>query len=145
MERRTDACEDEIPLLERTPLLLYGGCNRNVHRDATQSVETCQNGTVAFSNASGTRSTGLFDAKIANDVDAWNFVCAFGIDRPRGRSVSKISLFCSVFFFFSSARASAGTRLRARSPSRSLPAPKARTAAGAEKKTKKKKKERTWG
>lgn len=62
-----------------------------MHRDSRTSVETFQNGTVAFYNDSNVRATGLFDMRItANDAarDSWNFVCTFTWDEPHTATCS---------------------------------------------------------
>ena len=74
-----DACGATAPLaLSRAPSWTYAGCDRDVVRNETRSVETCQNGTLTIYNAS--RASNLFDVKIANPTDAWHFVC--GTSRP---------------------------------------------------------------
>ena len=79
------SCGARFPLLEEGGTMFYEGCNRNVARNTTRSVESCQNGTVTFYNTSDYGATGLFDLRITANVpthDSWNFVCTFTVDRP---------------------------------------------------------------
>lgn len=79
------ACKDSFPMLREQDQFLYSGCNRNVPRNTTGSIETCQNGTVTVYNTSSTPKTGLFDVSIAANVpthDVWNFVCALARGTP---------------------------------------------------------------
>lgn len=72
----TQPCDGVRPLL--TTPFAYSGCNRNVHRNSTVSVETCQNGTLTAYNQSV--ASGLFDISIQADIathDQWHFVCSF--------------------------------------------------------------------
>ena len=76
LARLADPCTSVRPVLSTTPFF-YSGCNRNVHRNSTVSVETCQNGTLTVYNAS---ESGLFDVAIAANIpthDVWHFVCTF--------------------------------------------------------------------
>jgi len=78
---RSEPCASVRPLLS-TPFF-YSGCNRNVKRNFTVSVETCQNGTLTAYNQSA--ASGLFDIAIAANVpthDAWHFVCTFNPEQP---------------------------------------------------------------
>eukprot|EP00746_Dinoflagellata_sp_MGD_P089485 gnl/MRDRNA2_/MRDRNA2_35318_c0_seq2.p1 gnl/MRDRNA2_/MRDRNA2_35318_c0~~gnl/MRDRNA2_/MRDRNA2_35318_c0_seq2.p1 ORF type:complete len:149 (-),score=15.02 gnl/MRDRNA2_/MRDRNA2_35318_c0_seq2:71-517(-) len=66
-------------------MFLYSGCNRNMIKNTTTSVETCQNGTLTMYNTSTTHQTGLFDAKIHvnNEVgDIYHFLCTYTKDEP---------------------------------------------------------------
>ena len=74
-----DPCETRLVDPSHALEWTYSGCNRNVHRNTTQSVETCQNGTVTFYNV----SANLFDIKISHPPDAWHFVCGMAADRPK--------------------------------------------------------------
>ena len=74
-----DPCDSQLLDLSGALAWTYSGCNRNVHRNTTQSVETCQNGTVAVYNV----SKHLFDIKISHPPDAWHFVCGTAVDRPK--------------------------------------------------------------
>ena len=79
------ACTASYPSLHESDSFEYSGCNRNVHRNSTRSVETCQNGTLTIYNVSTTSTTGLFDVRIAANVpthDAWDFVCVLTRDQP---------------------------------------------------------------
>ena len=74
-------CDGARPLL--TTPFIYSGCNRNVKRNQTTSVETCQNGTLTAYNQSV--ASGLFEISIEANVvthDQWHFVCAFNPETP---------------------------------------------------------------
>ena len=80
-----DPCASAFPQLEEGGVMYYTGCNRDVMRDSTVSVETCQNGTMTVYNTSGYEDTGLFDMRISANVptkDSWNFVCTLTVDLP---------------------------------------------------------------
>lgn len=77
----TQPCDGVRPLL--TMPFAYSGCNRNVHRNSTVSVETCQNGTLTAYNQSA--ASGLFDISIQANIvthDQWHFVCSFNPEAP---------------------------------------------------------------
>jgi hypothetical protein len=75
------SCEDRFPILQDT--VTFSGCTRNMIKNTTTSVETCQNGWMTMYNTSTTPQTGLFDAKIhvnneANDI--YHFLCTLTQD-----------------------------------------------------------------
>lgn len=76
-------CDKKFPILQSA--ITYGGCNRNMIKNTTRSVETCQTGDFSMYNTSSTPTTGLFDAKIHvhNDVgDIYHFLCTYTNDEP---------------------------------------------------------------
>ena len=80
-------CDSSMPHFAVGARYSYNGLDRNVHRNATQSVQTHQNGTVFIYNASLPQggSTQLFDVAIAaNDPhhDVWHFSCALTAGEP---------------------------------------------------------------
>jgi len=80
-----DSCATAFPSLRDGDSFHYGGCNRNVHRNTTISVETCQTGNVTLYNTSTVASNGLFDIAIAANTpthDVWHFVCGLAHDDP---------------------------------------------------------------
>jgi hypothetical protein len=85
LSRESDPCASTYPLLVEDSVMYYQGCNRDVARDSTVSVETCQNGTLTIYNTTGYEATGLFDIRISANVptkDSWNFVCTLTVDEP---------------------------------------------------------------
>lgn len=74
-----------FPNVTDSMTMSYSGCNSNVLRNTTETVQTCQNGTVFFENTASMTETGLFGVKIAvNDPahDVYHFVCTFTKDVP---------------------------------------------------------------
>lgn len=81
------ACDNKFPILAEP--ITYSGCNRNMIKNTTQSIETCQNGTVTMYNTSTTSQTGLFDAHIdVNNAghDIYHFLCTYTEDEPHTAS-----------------------------------------------------------